>query len=318
MHVLGCRTCAEGAVCVLSLSHYRPFDRLRERVVPSTGSWGWDIIDHMTEAHDLRSTSAGGEIIVRMLHRAEQMRAAEGLLSRVWGGDTVQLDAATMQALAHTGNYVSGAFNGDELVGCAVGFFAPPAERSLHSHIAGVHPRFAGRGIGTLLKNHQRDWCLAQGVTSMTWTYDPAIARNAYFNITKLGVSVLAYFEDFYGPLDDGLNDGSPSDRLLVRWDLERIVGATVAEVDSRPFALTVDPDGVPAAQPVDAAATAVLVQLPTDVERLRRDDPARAALWRATLRDVLGGYLADDSWQVTGFRKAGHLVPASYVVERT
>lgn len=261
-------------------------------------------------------------ISVRMLEEPVELMTAERLLQRVWGSDAVQLNAATMRAFAHTGNYVAGAFLSDEssepgeMVACAVGFFAPPDERSLHSHIAGVDSRFAGRGIGTALKNHQRAWCLDRGVTSMTWTFDPAIARNAFFNITKLGVSVMAYLENFYGALDDDLNAGSPTDRLLVRWDLQitaRVRTAAATATAAGASALDVDRDGEPVVRGVDPVVSPVLVQIPADMEGLRRTDPTRAARWRFALREVLGPYVNDEAWRVTGFLKQGY-----YVLERT
>lgn len=276
-------------------------------------------------------------ISVRMLRGPAEMLTAQRLLQRVWGSEAVQLDAPTLQAFAHTGNYVAGAFRGGGpgepavMVGCAVGFFAAPDERSLHSHIAGVDREFAGRGIGMALKHHQRGWCLERGVTSMTWTFDPAVARNAFFNITKLGVRVVAYLEDFYGPLDDGLNAGSPSDRLFVRWDL-RTVALDVADVGrhnsdvGRPFdglreqvvgtgssALVVKADGGPAAQAVDPLASAVLVEVPQDIEDLRRTSPELASAWRFALREVLGAYVNGEGWRIRSF-----LRPAGYLLERT
>ena len=254
---------------------------------------------------------------VAILHSPAEMLAAERLLQRVWGSPTPPLEAATMTALAHAGNYVAGAFahdHHDEMLGCAVGFFGPPAEHTLHSHITGVLPGSAGRGIGMALKSHQRAWCLTQGVSTMTWTFDPAIARNAHFNLNKLGVTALAYLEDFYGPLDDDLNAGSPTDRLLVRWDLEGPAPATVRLAEPPTAALAMSADGAPMVQAVSPLASSVLVQVPSDIETLRRSDPTLAADWRFAIREVLGAYLGSaDTWRITGFLAHGH-----YVLERT
>jgi predicted GNAT superfamily acetyltransferase len=47
-------------------------------------------------------------------------------------------------------------------------------------------------------------------------------------------------------------------------------------------------------------------------VEKLRQTDPGVAKSWRAALREVLGGLLADGA-KVTGFDRAGW-----YVLERS
>ena len=54
----------------------------------------------------------------------------------------------------------------------------------------------------------------------MTWTFDPLVARNAYFNIEKLGARPTHYMIDYYGQMSDGINAGQASDRVLLTWDL--------------------------------------------------------------------------------------------------
>ena len=78
--------------------------------------------------------------------------------------------------------------------------------------------------MGFALKLHQRAWCLDRGITLMEWTYDPLVARNAYFNLSKLGATVAEYLPDFYGVMGDGINRFDESDRILVHWPLEDAV----------------------------------------------------------------------------------------------
>jgi predicted GNAT superfamily acetyltransferase len=52
------------------------------------------------------------------------------------------------------------------------------------------------------------------------WTYDPLLARNAHFNLQKLGAFADGFERDFYGEMDDQLNRGDRSDRFTVRWEL--------------------------------------------------------------------------------------------------
>jgi predicted GNAT superfamily acetyltransferase len=54
-----------------------------------------------------------------------------------------------------------------------------------------------------------------------------------------------------------------------------------------------------------------VLVGVPPDIEAMRLSDPGLASAWRAALRDVLGGLLADGA-RVLGFDRAD-----GYVVDR-
>ena len=104
---------------------------------------------------------------------------------------------------------------------CALGFFGPPAHASMHSHVAGVSGGSASKGVGTAMKLHQRAWCLDHGVAEMTWTFDPLVARNAAFNVRRLGASSRRVPGRLLRQMTDGVNAGQGSDRILVRWHLD-------------------------------------------------------------------------------------------------
>ena len=58
------------------------------------------------------------------------------------------------------------------------------------------------------------------------WTFEPVKARNAYFNLEKLGAVVLEYEPDFYGvdyttATQSVGKIGLASDRLFAEWRLE-------------------------------------------------------------------------------------------------
>ncbi len=104
--------------------------------------------------------------------------------------------------------------------------FALPARRGdafvLWSYIAGVHPGVQGRGIGFELKRIQREWAEAQGYHAIHWTFDPLQTRNANFNLNRLGVTAVAYHQNFYGEMTDAINHlPLPTDRLEVVWRLD-------------------------------------------------------------------------------------------------
>ncbi|MFC1407266.1 MULTISPECIES: GNAT family N-acetyltransferase [Streptacidiphilus] len=154
------------------------------------------------------------------LRRRDELEALGTLLDGIWGAPAPLVPFSVLRALAHCGGMVLGAYDGQgALVGGAVGFRAPD-QPSLHSHLVGVDPAHQRSGIGRAVKEHQRQWCLVRGVTSMTWTFDPLVHRNAFFNINRLGALGTAYIPDYYGEMTDQHNRGLPSDRVLVLWDL--------------------------------------------------------------------------------------------------
>jgi predicted GNAT superfamily acetyltransferase len=244
---------------------------------------------------------------VRLLDTAGQAEAS-ALWQRIWDGTVLESHLVT--ALAHSGNYVAGAFAGDVMVGAAAGFFARPLGRTMHSHVAGVTAGGAGRGVGTALKLHQRAWCLDLGLTEMTWTFDPLVARNASFNLTRLGATCDDYLVNHYGIMTDGINAGDESDRIVARWHLDRDLPVLppTPRADAVP-ALIADAEGAPASLPLPVHATAVTVALPTDIEDLRRTDPTRALAWRRAVRAELVPRLSA-GWTVTAAsRETGYLL---------
>lgn len=161
------------------------------------------------------------DVRVRSISDRTGLEALTALFMRVWRTGRPQVPFPVLRALSSTGGMVLGAYAAGQLVGGAVGLCgADPARRGLHSHIVAVDSGARRTGVGTAIKRAQRDWCLARGITTMTWTFDPLIRRNATFNIARLQAVGVSYHPDYYGPMDDGYNAGVPTDRVLVRWDL--------------------------------------------------------------------------------------------------
>ena len=267
------------------------------------------------DADAARAALASGVDVREITLLAELVRITE-LYDQIWRPTASPLiGTELLRALSKAGNYVAGAFDGPNLVGACVGFFAAPTHTALHSHIAGVSASVSGRHTGYALKLHQRAWALRNGVPLVEWTFDPLVARNAYFNIVKLGGLPAEYLPNFYGDMADGINNDDDTDRLLVRWELtdERVVAACSgrfrpARVDilDAVVALGRGARDEPVAGPTDSDT--VLVAVPRDIETLRISDPGRAKEWRIAVREVLGGLLGAGA-RVTGFDRDGWYV---------
>lgn len=255
-------------------------------------------------------------ISIRQLRTLDEFADAKELYDRTFGPDAAgsTVNVEFLKVLSKIESYVGGAFDGDELVGFAAGLFGSPAARSLHSHVAAVSEEVRGQSIGYALKVDQRAWALGRGITSITWTYDPLVSRNAYFNLVKLAAQPLEYLPNFYGPLDDAINGSEESDRILVTWDLRDPVVARVCQ-DPGGFRgkrgkahravpiLQVGPGGEPVH--VESGSRRVAVSIPTDVESLRSGDPALSNAWRLAVREALGQEL-DLGAQILDFDKQG------------
>lgn len=111
------------------------------------------------------AAAASAGVRVRGLHELAELDAVYRLYDSIWRPDPMNPPITTelLRALTKAGNYVGGAYDGDELIGACVGFFSAPTERAMHSHVAGVSGAARGRSVGFALKLHQRAWALQRG-----------------------------------------------------------------------------------------------------------------------------------------------------------
>ncbi|MEU0555054.1 GNAT family N-acetyltransferase [Dactylosporangium sp. NPDC006015] len=271
-----------------------------------------------------RAAADAAGVTVREITGDDGFQAMHRLFDRIWRPDPANqpVTAVLLRAFSKADNYVAGAYDGDELVGACVAFFGPPAHATMHSHITGVAAGGGRRAVGFALKTHQRGWAVRRGLRTISWTYDPLVARNSYFNLAKLAATPAEYLTNFYGGMNDGLNGADDSDRLLVSWDLA--APAVEAACGGRPATRTVEhelhrgavvglgrsADGRPAPGDLDkdTDGRAILVAVPPDIETLRRTDPDAAHAWRIAVRETLGTLMANGR-RVTGFDRAGWYV---------
>lgn len=251
-----------------------------------------------------------GVSVLELETPAETERAAE-LLREVWRGPELPVPANLLRTVQHTGGYVFGAYDAaGALLAASMGLLA---RDGLHSHITGVMPAGQRRGLGFALKQHQRLWALEHGLRLITWTCDPLVRRNVAFNLHALGATVAEYLPDHYGAMTDGVNKGDQSDRFELHWDLLGPETAAaglgrlpfLASADL-PVALLASRDG----RPVAGAVTGSIrkVYLPSDIEALRRSDPAAALAWRRAVRDALFPVLREGG-RICGLTDDGALV---------
>jgi len=278
--------------------------------------------DELTELADQAEAAAAAAaqragLQVELLHELPDLQAAMELLACVWGTepDLPPVSRDLMRAFVHSGNYVAGALIAGEVVGASVGFLGCHGQRVvLHSHITGVSAAAQGHRVGFALKQHQRAWAMCRGLTEITWTFDPLIRRNAYFNLTKLRAKIVAYEPAFYGPMGDRINAGDETDRCVILWSLtDPGVIAASSDHGSSPAA----PDGLPAGDVVLAEdgdgrpvvrksdAPVLVAQIPADIVAIRQTAPDLAIEWRHALRTTFRGAL-DSGYKAVRMSRSG------------
>jgi predicted GNAT superfamily acetyltransferase len=175
------------------------------------------------------------EVQIRPCETVEEFDGCLDLQREVFGFPELEVSPRRHLVVSReAGGWTLGAFLGSEMVGF-VHHLAAVRRREIigYSHMMAVSQKVQNLGIGARLKFAQRDRALSEGVRFIRWTWDPMQARNAHFNLNRLGVVVRAYADNFYGTnysvagRYDGTGAGLDSDRLFAEWELdsERVQG---------------------------------------------------------------------------------------------
>jgi predicted GNAT superfamily acetyltransferase len=256
-----------------------------------------------------RAAAAAG-VRVEMAEDVAGLQEVSQFLASVWlaPGDRPPLGADVLRAIVHAGGAVHVARSGPRIAGACAAIFRPPAERGAYSLIAAAGN--SDRGVGFALKQAQRAWALGRGATSLRWTFDPLVSRNARFNLVKLGAVAIGYSVDFYGPMDDSIDAGDETDRLTVDWALAADGGRVARAQPGRDgpdlTAVELDPRRAPDGGPLSARSdSGRWCRVPTDIVAVRRHDQKLSAAWRTAVRDVLTAAFAD-GFHATGMSRDG------------
>lgn len=265
---------------------------------------------------------------IRPLVNHEDFKKCETAQKSIWGGLSVA--AEVMLVTQKTGGAVLGAFVKDRLVGFIYALLARRNGQIIHwSHMMGILSGFRSRGLGLQLKLAHRHIALSQGIKSICWTYDPLQSRNASLNLAKLGARVEEYVIDCYGRFHSIIEQGLPSDRFIVNW---QITTTRTARLLAGEKSITEIPD-LPI---INATVTnrnaflinrkinlghrepGLLVAIPSNPDLMRTEALPLARRWRLQTREIFLNYLSK-GYSVTGFltKNQQHIEPRCFYLLR-
>jgi predicted GNAT superfamily acetyltransferase len=222
-------------------------------------------------------------ILIDNLITASQQNSARDIFDKTWAMTSgTEITPNLLQAMVHSGAYLSGAFIDKKIVGAAFAFPATTGGLHLHSHMTAVLDEYRDQGIGYALKIDQWHWAKKNNYPEISWTFDPLVSRNAKLNLIKLGVDISSYHPNFYGEMPDALNAGDESDRLMVSW---KVAGENPIKREL-----------VSAPKPTD-----ILIQIPADIVAIRSKDREENLRWRRKVREQFL-HAFEKGGQVVGF----------------
>lgn len=202
--------------------------------------------------------SRGLEVEVRECTAIDEFDACIRLQREVFGLPDLEISPRRHLIVSReAGGWTLGAFVHGEIVGFVHQILGVSDGQEIigYSHMMAVAAEYQNRGVGARLKWAQRARALAEGRELIRWTWEPLRARNAHFNLSRLGVAVRAYAVNFYGtdystsPSEKlAERPGIDSDRLFASWELrsprvEALAGGTEHKLAQADEVIEIPPD---------------------------------------------------------------------------
>lgn len=281
------------------------------------------------------------EIKIRPLQTSGEMKQVEELQQMAWPGSKIEIiPIHLLMAIAHNGGSIIGALEGEKVIGFVLGFLGTDTGRMDQvtveglkhcSHQIGVHPMYHNQGLEYRLKLAQRLAVIEQGISLITWRYDPLLCLDAHLNIRQLGAICSHYIRDAYDSMEDDLNVDLPSDRFQVDWWVTTARVVSRLEGTRRPLNLSDYLDaGTQVLNPaifgdknllhpterwVSPEGNLVLVEIPENYQLIKKIDIGLAKAWRLHTCEILEGAF-NSGYIVTDFvSMRDEQLPRSYYV---
>jgi predicted GNAT superfamily acetyltransferase len=169
------------------------------------------------------------EITIRECTTIEEFDCCVDLQREAFGLPDIEISPRRHLIVSRqVGGWTLAAFDDGRMVGFVHHLVAVSADEIYgYSHMMAVAKDYQNKGVGARLKWAQRERALAESRCFIKWTWDPMQARNAHFNLNRLGVVVDNFVDNFYGTdynadPDQQVNGkpGLQSDRLFASWYL--------------------------------------------------------------------------------------------------
>lgn len=234
-----------------------------------------------------------------------EMHEVEELQKIVWQVPDIEVvPNSQLVAAVRAGGVLLGAFDGGKMVGFAYGFVSfERGQMAHHSHMLAVLPEYRNYKLGEKLKRAQRQFVLQQGITLMSWTFDPLQSLNAYFNFNKLGVVSDTYFVDFYGDDAPSFLHQNSTDRLWVFWHLDEEKLKPEVNLDNVKRLVQLDKGEIPLTSDLTEEEY-LAIEIPTNINKLQDENIELAVEWRKATRKafaeaIMNGYTATEFYRM-------------------
>lgn len=241
------------------------------------------------------------DVEIRILKTVEEIEKINMVEKEVWNLPPLPIHQTI--TVAKNGGIILGAFLKDRLIGYLYSFPGFREKAYLCSHMLAILPPYQQQGIGEKMKRKQRELAKQLGYEMITWTFDPLESKNAYFNLHKLGAIGVNYEENYYGYLNDNINKGLPTDRMIIEWNVNEEKEKRKIDMNENNVLLTRDESGNPFIHDhfeLLPSQRYFFVAIPKNFQEIKKEDRKLAQSWRFATRKVFqklcsSGFVAID-----------------------
>jgi chorismate synthase len=235
------------------------------------------------------------KILIKELNSFSQFEEIAELQEKIWHlSDRDKISTITLKAL--TMKYpvmglIMGAYHRSKLIGFVV--CLPTREPStMYGLIMGVLPEYQNSDVGNQMGLKILEVGKKEDISKMTWTFEPLESALGHLYLNKWGAVVVRYQKDYY-QLKNELNKKFPLDRFIVDCNLQ---SPRVIEKISNKFKKRSVTDVLKEYPLVDSTnfpkEKSVLVQIPSDLNQLIKDDFKKATEYRNVTRRIFEEYI--------------------------
>lgn len=248
--------------------------------------------------------SAEAGIPIRPVRTRAEYEACVELQRETWGRSFSDVVPVSMMGIAvKMGGICLGAFDSNgEMLGFVFGVTGVRDGELAHwSHMLAVRGDARNAGIGRRLKLAQKETLAKLGVDTLYWSFDPLVARNAHFNLNRLGAAIAGFVPDMYGATDSDLHRLG-TDRFIARWSMHGCAGGVGSPCDrvvggELPFMGRPGCNGH-----LPPGADVIEVPVPRDIDALAEGSFEEALAWRRSNGAALAS-LFSEGYEIVGFR---------------
>jgi predicted GNAT superfamily acetyltransferase len=163
------------------------------------------------------------KVTIASFRNLADYKTCEDIQREVWHAQDIDVVPVPMLLeIDRTGGILLGAYNNlGDMVGFGLSILGADKKNLIqHSVMLAVRMAYRNFDVGFKLMAAQRKEALKHKIPMITSSIDPMQPLQAYFTLGKLGASSGQYEENYFGETTKQTDRGMPTDRLLVKWDL--------------------------------------------------------------------------------------------------